>query len=240
MGTVKTTRRYESRVREAQARRTRDAILAAAQEQFLDTGYAATTIAGIAQQAGVSVDSIYKTFGGKPGLVRAIYERGLKGRRGSVPAYERSEEIRMRESDPRTIMREWGRLAAEVGAEVTPIQLLIRSAAGVDPDAAALLKEISAHRLKRMRYHARFLAERGYLRDGVSVAQAADVIWTCTSAELYELLVLQRGWPLRRFERFVSDFMIASLLPEPRNDDVPVVGPHPEVAEGVTRSDARS
>lgn len=225
MGAVKTTRRYESPVREAQARRTRETILVAAQKQFLDTGYAATTIAGIAEQAGVSVDSIYKTFGGKPGLVRAIYQRGLKGR-GSVPAYERSEQIRMRESDPRTIMRKWGRLAAEVGAEVTPIQLLIRSAAGVDPDAAALLKEISAHRLKRMRYHARFLAERGYLRDGVSVAQAADVIWTCTSAELYELLVLQRGWSLRRFERFVSDFMIASLLPEPSSDDVPVVGQH--------------
>lgn len=214
MGTVKTTRRYESPVRAAQARRTRETILVAAQKQFLDTGYAATTIAGIAEQAGVSVDSIYKTFGGKPGLVRAIYQRGLKGR-GSIPAYERSEQIRMRESDPRTMMREWGRLAAEVGAEVTPIQLLIRSAAGVDPDAAALLKEINAHRLKRMRYHARFLADRGYLRDGVSVAQAADVIWTCTSAELYELLVLQRGWSLRRFERFVSDFMIASLLPEP-------------------------
>lgn len=223
MGAVKTTRRYESRVREAQARRTRESILQAAQKQFLDTGYAATTIAGIAEQAGISVDSIYKTFGGKPGLVRAIYERGLKGR-GPVPAYERSEQVRMRESDPRAIMREWGQLAAEVGSEVTPIQLLIRSAAGADPSAATLLKEISAHRLTRMRNVARFLSDRGYLRDGVSVAQAADVMWTCTSAELFELLVLQRGWSLRRFGRFVTDFMIASLLPEPSSDEVPVAG----------------
>ncbi|MDQ3659688.1 MAG: TetR/AcrR family transcriptional regulator [Actinomycetota bacterium] len=222
VGNVKSKRRYKSRVREDQARRTRETILRTAQRQFLGSGYAATTIAAIAAEAGVSVDTIYKTFGGKPGLVRAIYERGLKGR-GSVPAYQRSEEIRMRESDPRTIMRKWGRLAAEVGTEVTPIQLLVRSAAGTDPDAAALLKEIAAHRLKRMRDVARFLADRDYLRDGVSVAQAADVMWTCTSAELYELLVLQRGWSLRRFGEFVADFMISALLPKPINDSAPVV-----------------
>jgi len=222
MENVKGKRRYKSRVREDQARRTRETILRAAQRQFLDTGYAATTMAAIAAEAGVSVDTIYKTFGGKPGLVRAIYERGLKGR-GSVPAYQRSEAIRMRESDPRTIMRKWGRLAAEVGTEVSPIQLLVRSAAGSDPDAAALLKEIGAHRLKRMRDVARFLADRGYLRDGVSVAQAADVMWTCTSAELYELLVLQRGWSLRRFGDFVADFMISALLPKPIDGPAPVV-----------------
>ena len=217
MGNVKSTRRYQSPVRKDQARRTRETILRAAQGQFLNAGYAATTIVAIADEAGVSVDTIYKTFGGKPGLVRAIYERGLKGR-GSIPAYQRSEEIRMRESDPRTIMRKWGRLAAEVGTEVTPIQLLIRSAAGTDPDAAALLKEISDHRLKRMRDVARFLSDRGYLRDGVSVAHAADIMWTCTSAELYELFVLRRGWSLRRFGEFIANFMISALLPEPSND----------------------
>jgi len=56
-------------------------------------GYAATTIAAIAGEAGVSVETIYKAFGGKSGLVRAIYERGLTGR-GPVPAYQRSEEMR--------------------------------------------------------------------------------------------------------------------------------------------------
>ncbi len=212
MGEVKSTRRYQSPVREAQARRTREGVVEAAERQFLDAGYSATTIAAIAKEAGVSVDTIYKSFGGKPGIVRAIYERGLKGR-GAVPAYQRSEEMRTRERDPRTIMRKWGKLAAEVGTEVTSIQLLIRSAADTDPDAAALLKEISDHRLKRMRFLARFLADRGYLRDGVTVGQAADVMWTCTSPEFYELFVLQRGWSVRRFGRFVADFMIASLLP---------------------------
>jgi AcrR family transcriptional regulator len=209
---VKSTRHYDSPVRRAQALKTQEAVLDAAHSRFLDTGYAATTIATIAREAGVSVDTIYKTFGGKAGLVRAIYERGLAGR-GPAPAYQRSDEMRARETDPRVIMREWGALTAEVASVVTPIRVLIRSAAATDPDMSALLKDSSDERLKRMRHHARFLADRGYLRDDISVAKATDILWTCSSVELYELLVLQRGWSLRRFGRFVADFMIAALLP---------------------------
>jgi hypothetical protein len=54
----------------------------------------------------------------------------------------------------------------------------------------------------------------GYLRDGVTVARATDVLWTCSSAELYELFVLQRGWSLPRFGRYVAELMIAALLPD--------------------------
>ena len=212
MADVKSKRRYDSSGRQAQARRNREAILETAARQFLEIGYGATTIAGIAEEAGVSVETIYKAFGGKPGLVRAIYERGLKGQ-GPTPAYQRSDEMRERETDPKTIMRNWGALTAEVASVVTPIRLLIREAAVADPDIATVLEEMNEDRLKRMRHHARFLAERGYLRDDVTVAQATDILWTCSSAELYELLVLQRGWSLARFGRFVGDFMIAALLP---------------------------
>ncbi|CAN5515176.1 hypothetical protein BH24ACT26_BH24ACT26_14350 [soil metagenome] len=209
---VKSTRRYESRVRQAQAGRTREAILEAARRHFSDTGYAATTIATIADEASVSTDTIYKAFGSKPGLVRAIYERGLTGR-GSTPAYERSDETRAHETDPREIMRKWGALTSEVASEVTPIRLLIRSAAATDSEMADLLKETNDDRLERMRHHARFLSDRGYLRDGVTVAHATDILWTCSSVELYELLVQQRGWSLPRFGRFIADFMITALLP---------------------------
>lgn len=214
MHDVNPRRRYDSSGRQAQARRSREAVLDAAQRQFLGAGYAATTVAAIAHEAGVSAKTIYKAFGGKPGLVRAIYERGLTGW-GTVPAYQRSDEMRAREGDPRTIMRKWGSLTAEVGSRVTPILLLIRSAAATDPNMAALLKDSNEHRLERMRHNARALADRGFLRTGVTRAQATDVLWTCSSPELYELLVLQRGWSLPRFGRFVAELMIGTLLPEP-------------------------
>ena len=80
---------------------------------------------------------------------------------------------------------------------------------------AELLDDSDHGRLKRMRHHARFLADRGYLRSDVTLAGATDILWTCSSAELYELLVLKRGWSSVRFGRFIADFMISALLAEP-------------------------
>jgi AcrR family transcriptional regulator len=180
----------------------------------VERGYAATSIASVAEEAGVSVQTIYKVFGGKSGLVQAIYERGLLGR-GPDPAFDRSDAMRARESDPRTIMRKWGVLTAEVASVVTPIRVLMRAAAVSAPEMAALVKETETSRLERARHHARFLQERGYLREGVTLREATDVLWVCTSVEFFDLLVTQRGWTLSRFGRFVSDFMSASLLPPP-------------------------
>jgi len=212
MATVKPKRRYDSSGRQAQARRSRQVILDAAERQFLEGGYAATTIAAIAAEAGVSVETIYKAFGGKPGLVRAIYDRGLAGRE-PVPAFQRADEMRERETDPRAIMRNWGTLTSEVSSVVSPIERLVRAAAASDPDMAALLQAHHDLREQRARHHARFLKRRGCLREGVTLAQATDILWTCTSDELYDLLVVQRGWSLPRFARFLADFMIAALLP---------------------------
>src|SRR5512133_3455625 len=168
---VKPKRRYDASSR--QARLNREAVLDAAQRQFLDGGYAATTIAAIAAEAGVSVETVYKAFGGKPGLVRAIYDRGLAGRE-PVPAFERADELRERETDPRMIMRNWAAIATEGSSVVSPIERLVRAAAATDPDMAALLKAHHDTRERRARHHARFLKQRGYLREGVSLVQATD------------------------------------------------------------------
>ena len=211
-GDVKTRRRYDSSGRREQARRTRELLMDAAERQFLEAGYAATTVGAIAAEAGVSVETVYKSFGGKSGLVRAIYDRGLLGV-GQGAAYERSDQMRERETDPRVIMRKWGVLTTEVASVITPIRLLIRAAAASDPEMASLLAASDRERLDRMEHHARFLAERGHLRHDITIDRAADVLWTCSSAEFYELLVLNRAWSPAEFARFLADFMIDALLP---------------------------
>jgi AcrR family transcriptional regulator len=212
MTDVKPRRRYDSSGRQAQTSRNRAVILDAAQRQFLEGGYAATTVAAVAAEAGVSVETIYKAFGGKSGLVRGIYDRGLAGP-DPVPAYQRADEVRDLGTDPRAIMRGWGTIASEVSAVVSPIVRLVRAAAAADPEMAALLQDHNDRRQARARHHARFLKRRGYLREDVSLAQATDIIWTCTSDELYDLLVAQRDWSPARFARFLADFMITALLP---------------------------
>ena len=205
-------RGYDSTRRRLQATQTRTEILEAAQRLFLSDGYAQTTVAAIADVAGVSVETIYKTFGGKPGLVRAIQAHALAGA-GPVPAYLRSDEMRLSERDPRQVIRNWGTLTTEVAPRVSPILLLIRSAAASDPDMAVLHDEVVQERLRRMELNARHLYERGDLRAEISLAEARDVLWTYSSPELYELLVLRQRWPLERYGRFIAEAMIAALLP---------------------------
>src|SRR4051794_35936548 len=116
-------RRYDSSRRQQQARQTQEAILDAAGVRFLRDGFTATTVAAIAGDVGVSVDTIYKTFASKAGLVRAVYERGLAGA-GPVHAEVRSDALQTSEPDPHEIMRGIGRLVTEVAPRVVPILLL--------------------------------------------------------------------------------------------------------------------
>lgn len=60
--------------------------------------------------------------------------------------------------------------------------------------------------------NAQHLADRGHLRPGVTADNARDVLWLCTSPELYDLLVQRRGWTTRRFGEFVADTMNGTLL----------------------------
>jgi len=212
---VNTRRRYDSSGRRERARQTRDQITGIAKEMFLADGYAGTTVAAIAAAAHVSVETIYKGFGGKPGLVRAIIDKGLAGE-GPVPAEQRSDHIRDTEPDPRKILAAAGAFTAEIAPRVAPIFLLARDAAVGDPEIAATLEEISAARHERMTVNARGLAKAGHLRPGLPVEQAADIAWAYSSPELYELLVLRRGWTPEQYGQFIAQALTAALLPAPR------------------------
>jgi AcrR family transcriptional regulator len=186
-------------------------VLDTARRLLLENGYAATTVARIADEAGTSVDTVYKTFGGKSGIVRALWQSSLAGRQ-TVPAPVRSDALSSSESDPVRVVRGWGQFVAELAPEGAPIVLLIRAASAADPEMAALLSEVDAQRRTRMRHNARRMQRRGWLRPGVTLAQATDVLWTYSSAELYELLVIKSGWSAPRYGQFVADAMIAALL----------------------------
>ena len=187
-------------------------MLEAAERLFLANGYAATTIASIAAAAEVSAETIYKMFLGKPGLVAAIRELRLAGA-GPVHAEARSDAARAAASDPRLLVARWGQLTAEVAPLVSPILLLVRDAAAADPNMAALHAKLDADRRRRMAVNAAHLRDAGHLRSGMTFREAVDVLWTFSSPDLYDLLVVRRGWSASRYGRFVGDAIAAALLP---------------------------
>jgi AcrR family transcriptional regulator len=211
-GTRPPKRPYDSRRRRELADESLRAVRARARELFLANGFGATTVAQIAGAAGVSPETVYKNFGGKAGLVRAIYEESLLGA-GGIPAEQRSDVAQLSTTDPAALMEQFGRFTTEVSPLGAPVYLLIRdAAAGGDAAMAALLGEVDEARFRRMLHNARQLAGRGLLRPGLSAREAADVMFTCTAAELYETLVLKRGWSAERYGTFVGRTLAANLL----------------------------
>lgn len=194
-------RRYDGTARRAQAEQVRAALIGAAHEMLLREGYAALTIPKLAQACGVSAESVYKRFAGKPALVRAVVENALRGS-GPVAAETRSDALDA--GDLQTLLRGWGQLSAEVAPRVAPILLLVQVAAEHDPELARLARELDDNRRSRMAENARRLAEAGQLPLGVSVERATDILWTYSSPEVYELLVKRSGWNLQQYSAFIT------------------------------------
>jgi len=211
-------RRYDASRRREQARLNREAIVSAARQRFLDDGFTATTIATIAADAGATVDTIYKSFGGKAGLLRAMCEDALKGE-GSIQAEQRSDAMQASEADPRRMLRGLGTLTTEVAPRIAPLLLLLSSAAEADSAMAQLRADFDAARLARMTQVVQILASKTQLRPGLSVEEAAEIVWVYSSPELYGLLVLTRGWRPERFGEFVGESLVDALLGGRDTDD---------------------
>lgn len=207
-----TGRPYDARRRRENAEESRRRVLAQARELFLTQGFGATTIAQVARAARVSPESVYKNFGGKPGLVRAIQEQGLLGA-GGAPAEQRSDLAQTTAANAVDLMEQLGRFTTEVAPLEAPILLLIRDAAASgDREMADLLRELDEARHRRMLRNARQIEARGFLRPRLSALEAADVMFACTSPDVYESLVVKRGWSAQRYGTFVARTLEANLL----------------------------
>lgn len=213
---VKPRRPYNTTHRQEQARRTRSAILQAAQHLFLELGFSATTMPLVAERAGVSVQTVYKTFANKAGLVKGVFDTAMAGDDDPRPMIEREKLSAVRaEPDPRRQFVLYGEFLAQVAPRHAPIQLLIRDAAASDADAAAAWKRLQDERLRGMTMFAKALHRTGHLAHGVGAREARDVLWTYNSAELFQLLVLQRGWSPRRYGAWIGEQLTAALLRQP-------------------------
>jgi AcrR family transcriptional regulator len=209
-------RRYDGSGRRARALRTRDEIAEAARALFERSGYAQTTIADVARAAGVSPETIYKAFGSKGALLRAVVSAAIRGDTESTPLRRRPPIDAIREEpDPRRQLEMYGRLLADVNPRLAPLVRVMREAAPGDPEIGAALQQLYSDRLDGMAEFAAQLADREALRPGVSRRQARDVLWTLNSPEMFELLVVQRGWSARRYGQWVADQLAAALLRSP-------------------------
>ena len=213
MARVKGGRRYDSTLRRQQAIQTRARILDAAERLFADRGYAGTTMEAIASEAGVATDTVYAGFRSKPGLLHALIDVRVGGDDAPVALIDRPgpQGVEVERSQKRQIAG----IAAgvtEVLERVRQVDDIMRGAAAVDPEVAALRERIQAARYDNMRRFASWVAANGPLRGGMGEDEAAAILWTLASPEVHRLLIAERGWSSARYRTWLEGTLTLVLL----------------------------
>jgi AcrR family transcriptional regulator len=215
MGRVKASvkRSYDASGRREQARTRRRAVVVAAWALFERDGFRPTTIAAVAERAGVSAESIYKGFGTKAALAKAAFDFVIAGDDAPVPVSQRSEADAIRaEPDVRRKVMMYSRGLAARQQRSAKVQILIRDGRHTDETLAAVWQQLLTERLNGMTLLGRHVLETGQLRDGIELSEVRDALWTYTAVELYELLVLERGWPVERYAQWIGRAIVAALV----------------------------
>lgn len=205
-------RSYTSPLRDDQARLTRRRIVDAAHDLFVTRGYAGTTIETIARAAGVSVQTVYNSVGNKAAVLAAVYDTTLAGDDAPVPIAERPTfQAMLTERDARRCLARYAALGRELSQRAAPLMAMILAEAG-NPDLRALAARGEEQRARGTAAVARHVADRFGLVPGLTVDEAADILWALTAPETMIRLVHQRGWAWERYESWLADAMADGLL----------------------------
>lgn len=210
-------RRYDASRRQEHASANRRTMLDAAIELLVERGYGETTLALVAERAGVAAPTAYKAFGNKPGMVKAAFDYAAAGDNEPTPIYQRERATRIL-SEPNPVQKLKIYTDGLLGTltRSARLQLIARAAAEVDPEMAEIWEHMTSRRLIGMGVIATNLAEGGHLRRGLSNRAAQDILWAYTSPELYQLLVLTRGWSGPRYRDWIFRSLVDALLPDSR------------------------
>jgi len=211
---VKSRRRYDSRRRLEQAAQTRREIITAAGRLFRDRGYG-VPMPAIADEAGVVVETIYRIFGSKAGLFRAVIEALLAGgpARAERPVEERPA-IRaiVEEPDPGRQIARYAATQPGIHRRAGPLLRALRDAKASDPELGRLWDGLEAWRLEGQGRFVEHLAEQGALRSDRSIEEAKDLVWTLCSLAVHDLLVIERGWTAERYQAWLEGALAREVL----------------------------
>lgn len=194
---------------------TRAHTLQSARRLFLEKGYLGTTIEAVAREAGVAVQTVYNAVGNKAALLAGVFEDTVSGPEAPRPApaflQERSEAV----ADVGGIVRLLGAWFVEVHARMAPVWKLLEEAAAHDEGLAAFARKRAHQRLRNYELAAAQIQKRGGLA-GMTLEEAAALIWTVGHPLVYRTLVLEQRWPAERYRRWVEKALRAALVPARR------------------------
>jgi AcrR family transcriptional regulator len=184
-------------------------MLEAAGRLLAERGYAGTTIAAVAREAGVAPETVYAAFRNKRTLVGELVRASVRGA-GSAPPASEQAGARALAAAP-TQVDQIRLFAGDVSARLERVGPVLETlASAADPELAQLRANVDRDRLEGMRRFVAALERPGPLR--LDAAAAAETVWALASPELHTLLRGRRGWPPERYTAWLEEMLAAALL----------------------------
>lgn len=211
---VKGVRAAESGRRDqARTRFARTAVVKASRTLFLERGYATATIEAISTLADVPQPTIYRLFGSKLGILKALLDVSIAGDDEPHSIPERPHVARVfAEADPVELLAGFAAITTAINQRTNDVYRVLVGAAGADPEAADLLREIDQQRASGQGEIVRALSRRHSLRADLAERDAADLIHALMSPDVYRLLVVDRRWPPKKYERWLETTLAQQLI----------------------------
>ena len=209
-GDVKPRRPYRSERRREQAEQTRSRALEAAARLFQERGYEGTSIAAIAEEAGISPETVYAGFGTKRALLGELVERAVRGDDPKPVPEQAGPRALAAATDQREQLRLFAADIARRLERAGPLVAMVAGAARSEPELADLLARLHDTRRRNLATLVDALAANGPL--ALPPAEALDTVWALTSPELHQLLVRVRGWTGRRYTQWLAETLAQLLL----------------------------
>lgn len=200
-----------SSTRRARAAVSRDAVVAAAGRLFVANGYVGTSVAAIASDAGVALQTVYNSVGSKADILSAVLDAHAQGPNApsSVPEFMAERTTKARNGlEVVEILSDW---FVEVHQRTAVVFGIIRQAAAVDPAAAVLERQRAERRRTNYLGAAKALRELGAIAAGREDEDIAAAIFTLGHPDIYRALVLEGGWTIAHYRVWLRDCLRGAL-----------------------------
>jgi AcrR family transcriptional regulator len=207
------TRRYDSTRRVERTQETKRAVVAAAHELFLARGFVETTVEAISAASRVPIATVYRLFKTKTAILKQVIDTAVVGDDAPVPLGDRSiVKDAQAAQDPKSMTAAFAHVAREVFDNTAELRLVLRVAAALDAEAAALHDSMEAQRRVGQARVARALARKGFLAPGMKETEARDIVYALMSIDTYRILRVEQRWSSARYERWLADALHQLLV----------------------------
>src|SRR5262245_3959476 len=213
MATPVKPRQYDSSVRSERTEANKRAVVAAAHELFLARGFVDTTVDAISAASRVPIATVYRLFKTKTAILKQVVDTAVVGDDAPVPLGDRSIVRDAQASeDPKAMTAAFAHVARHVFDNTSELRLVLRVAAALDPEAAALHASMEDQRRVGQARVAKALASKGFLAPGLKEAEARDIVYALMSIDTYRILRVEQRWSGARYERWLASALYQLLV----------------------------